>query len=150
MDQLGHDDVLVVTATGSGGTQAGLSARLGHERVLGVDTGALADPASEVRRLAREVAELIGLAPPSGEPRLVSDQVGDGYGSPTSACREAILLAARTEGLLLDPVYSGKALAGLRALPARALTARAIVFLATGGTPSLFESRYASWLASPG
>ncbi len=42
---LGHDDVLVVTATASGGTHAGLAARLGHERVLGIDAGALADPA---------------------------------------------------------------------------------------------------------
>ena len=41
---LGHDDVLVVTASASGGTQAGLAARLGHERVIGVDAGALADP----------------------------------------------------------------------------------------------------------
>src|SRR5207244_2263586 len=41
VSQLGHDDVLVVTATGSGGTQAGLAARLGHDRVLGIDAGAL-------------------------------------------------------------------------------------------------------------
>ena len=46
---LGHDDVLVITATGSGGTQAGLAARLGHDRVLGIDVGALADPASAIR-----------------------------------------------------------------------------------------------------
>jgi L-cysteate sulfo-lyase len=58
-----------------------------------------------------------------------------------------LLLAARLEGLLLDPVYSGKALAGLVALPPRSVQNRAIVFLATGGTPALFASRYEAWLA---
>jgi D-cysteine desulfhydrase len=144
---LGHDDVLVVTATGSGGTQAGLAARLGHDRVLGVDVGALADPAAVVRALAIEVAALAGLPVPAGEPQLVRDQVGDGYGATTEACRQAILLAARSEGLLLDPVYSGKALAGLISLPPTRLDARAVVFLATGGVPALFASRYQGWLA---
>jgi L-cysteate sulfo-lyase len=153
---LGHDDVLVVTATGSGGTQAGLAARLGHGRVIGVDVGALADPAAVVRRLAIEVAALAGLPIPAGEPQLVRDQVGDGYGAPTGACRRAIRLAARSEGLLLDPVYSGKALAGLAAMAAPGspaptrLDARAVVFLATGGVPALFASRYEGWLADAG
>jgi 1-aminocyclopropane-1-carboxylate deaminase/D-cysteine desulfhydrase-like pyridoxal-dependent ACC family enzyme len=146
LTDLGHDDLLVVTATGSGGTQAGLAARLGHHRVLGIDVGALADPASAVRRLTIEVAALRGLTVPNGEPRLVGDQVGDGYGATTPASRGAIRLAATAEGLLLDPVYSGKALAGLVALARAELEARAIVFLATGGTPALFASRYAGWL----
>ena len=144
---LGHDDVLVVTATGSGGTHAGLAARLGHDRVMGVDVGAIADPASTVRMLAVEVAALVGLPRPSGETWLVRNQVGERYGAPTSACRDALLLAARLEGLLLDPVYSGKALAGLVALPPGSVPHRAIVFLATGGTPALFDSRYEAWLA---
>jgi 1-aminocyclopropane-1-carboxylate deaminase/D-cysteine desulfhydrase-like pyridoxal-dependent ACC family enzyme len=144
--QLGHDDLLVVTATGSGGTQAGLAARLGHQRVLGVDVGALADPAAAVRRLAVEVAELRGLPTPDGDPRLVRDQVGDGYGAPTRAARDAIRLVARTEGVLLDPVYSAKAFAALARLSPAAVDRAAIVFLATGGTPALFTSRYADWL----
>ena len=146
---LGHDDVLVITATGSGGTQAGLAARLGHERVLGIDVGALVDPLAAVRRLAIEVAELRGLPAPAGEPRMARDQVGDGYGAPTGACLRAIRLAARTEGLLLDPVYSGKAMAGLMAMPRSGLQAAAIVFLATGGVPALFETRYEEWLSGP-
>ena len=145
---LGHDDVLVVTATGSGGTQAGLAARLGHRRVLGVDVGALADPAPVVRGLAADVAALVGLAAPAGEPRLLRDQVGDGYGAPTEGTRRAVRLAARTEGLILDPVYSGKALAGLMSLDPSVLDARAVVFLSTGGVPALFTSRYAGWLAA--
>jgi L-cysteate sulfo-lyase len=144
--QLGHEDLLVVTATGTGGTQAGLAARLGHDRVLGIDVGALADPLAAVRRLAIAVAGLRGLPAPTREPRLVRDQIGAGYGAATDACRAAIRLAARTEGLLLDPVYSGKAMAGLMALPRSALEGRAVVFLASGGVPALFESRREAWL----
>ena len=147
LEDLGHEDVVVVTATGSGGTHAGLSARLGHERVMGVDVGAIVDPASTVRVLAVEVAAAVGLPRPLGEPWLVRDQVGERYGAPTGACRDALLLAARLEGLLLDPVYSGKALAGLVALPPRSVPHRAIVFLVTGGAPALFASRYEAWLA---
>jgi D-cysteine desulfhydrase len=143
--ELGHD-ILVVTATGSGGTHAGLAARLGHERVLGVDVGALADPGSAVRDLTREVAALVDLPMPPDAPRLLRDQVGAGYGAPTAACREAILLAARSEGLVLDPVYSGKALAGLMSLAPGGLSAKTIVFVATGGAPALFTSRYEAWL----
>ena len=144
--ELGYDDVLVVTATGSGGTHAGLAARLGHQRVVGVDVGALSDVASAVRRLTIEVAAFVRLPMPSGEPWLVRDQVGDGYGAPTMTCRVAIRLAARSEGLLLDPVYSGKAFAGLMGLAQAGLPTKAIVFLATGGTPALFTSRYEGWL----
>jgi D-cysteine desulfhydrase len=146
---LGHEDVLVVTATGSGGTHAGLAARLGHERVLGIDVGALADPAAAVRRLAIEVAERLDLPAPPGEPRIVRDQIGDGYGAATGACLSAIRVAARTEGLLLDPVYSGKAMAGLMAQAGSDLQARSVVFLATGGVPALFASRYEAWLSGP-
>jgi len=144
---LGHDDFLVVTATGSGGTHSGLAARLGHERVMGVDVGAIADPVSTVRRLTGDVAALVGLPAPDGDPWIVRDQIGDGYGAPTAACRQAIRLAARSEGLLLDPVYSGKAFAGLMSLLISGVSARSIVFLATGGAPALFVARYESWLA---
>jgi len=147
VEQLGHEDVLVVTATGSGGTQAGLAARLGHARVLGVDVGALSDPAAAVRGLALEVAALRRLPPPTGDPWLVRDQIGAGYGAPTDAARDAIRLVARTEGVVLDPVYSGKAFAGLMRLEAAALRAGAVVFLATGGAPVIFTERFAGWLA---
>ena len=143
---LGHEDVVVLTATASGGTHAGLAARLGHERVVGVDVGALADPEPIVRRLTIDVAALVGLETGSHEPHLVRDQIGPGYGAPTDASREAIRLAARLEGLILDPVYSAKAMAGLIGLGARGLAAKAVVFLATGGAPALFSSRYEGWL----
>lgn len=149
LSDLGHDDVLVVTATGSGGTQAGLAARLRHDRVLGIDVGALADPASAVRNLTIDVAKLLHLPAPTAEPRIAGDQIGDGYGAMTNACLNAIRISARTEGMLLDPVYSGKAMAGLIALSPSEVEAKAIVFLATGGIPSLFESRYEAWLSAP-
>jgi L-cysteate sulfo-lyase len=155
----GHEDVIVVTACGSGGTQAGLAARLGHDRVMGVDVGALADPGAVVRPLTVAVAQLVGLPAPGGEPWIVGGQVGEGYGAPTEACLEALRLTARTEGVLLDPVYSGKAMAGLIAAcrgatepgaasagQARLRGAKAIVFLASGGVPALFASRYETWL----
>ena len=171
-DAAGHDDVVVVTACGSGGTQAGLAARLGHERVMGVDVGGLADPGAVVGPLTVEVAELVGLPAPNGEPWIEGGQVGEGYGAPTDACLEALRLTARSEGLLLDPVYSGKAMAGLiaacrgkgtgaggasvggaivdgaRVGAAKLGEARSIVFLASGGVPALFASRYEAWLTN--
>ena len=143
---LGHEDVLVVTATGSGGTHAGLAARLGHAKVVGVDTGALVDVGAIVRQLTIDVAILKGMPTPADAPWLLRDQIGAGYGAPTAACRAAIRLAARSEGLLVDPVYSGKALAGLMGLDPAELPAKSIVFLATGGVPALFTSRYEEWL----
>jgi D-cysteine desulfhydrase len=111
--------------------------------------GALVDSTAVVRRLTVEVAALGRLPAPVGEPRVGRDQIGAGYGAMTDACLGAIRLAARTEALLLDPVYSGKAMAGLMALPRSELRATAIVFLATGGVPALFETRFADSLADP-
>ena len=76
------------------------------------------------------------------------DQVGRGYADLTDACREALLLAARTEGLLLDPVYTGKAMAGLIAARAdgRIGPATRTVFLHTGGMPALFAAGVGEWL----
>jgi D-cysteine desulfhydrase len=114
---------------------------------MGVHVGALSDPASVVRPLAIEVAELVGSPIPAGDPWIVGDQVGEGYGAPTDACLKALRVAARSEALILDPVYSGKAMAGLIAHVAE-IEARTIVFLASGGMPALFIARYEDWLAS--
>src|SRR5258705_5520967 len=105
---------LVVTADGSGGTHAGLVAGLGdHARVLGVDVGTRPDLDERVPEKAVEVAERVGRPRPTGTLRIDHDRFGAGYGAPTDACREALDLAARCEGLVLDPVYTGKAMAGL-------------------------------------
>jgi len=139
---------LVVTADGSGGTHAGLVAGFGdHEMVLGVDVGTRPDLLERVPEKAADAAALGGLAAPEGVVRLDRDRFGPGYGAPTDACREGLDLAARWEGLLLDPVYTGKAMAGLvAAARAGELPAGPVVFLHTGGAPALFARTYAEWI----
>ncbi len=150
LDQL-HDVSLVVTADGSGGTHAGLVAGLGsHVLVLGVDAGTRPDLDTVVPVKAAEAAALAELAEPTGTVQVDHDRFGAGYGATTDACREALDLAARLEGLILDPVYTGKALAGLIAAvrDGRAPHDGALVFMHTGGMPALFEPRYAMWAAT--
>ena len=130
------DTGLVVTAVGSGGTMAGLVHALGVGRVLGVDTGAVPDPDDRVVRL------LAGLGTPvaPGELRLRRDLVGEGYGVLSAPVREAMELVARTEGVVLDPVYTGRAAAGLRAAVSEGSVrpGRRSILLHSGGLPGLF------------
>ena len=150
--QLGAIDMVVV-AGGSGGTHAGLAAGLGDlDLVLGVDVGARPDLETVVPDKAAEVAALAGLRAPAGKVRVDHGRVGAGYGAPTEECRQAVLLAARTEGLLLDPVYTGKAMAGLIAARADGSIGPATrtIFLHTGGLPALFAAPYAGWGRDPG
>lgn len=151
LEQVPGVDVVVV-ADGSGGTHAGLVAGLGdHARVLGVDVGTRPDLRSAVPALAAEVAALAGLPEPTGEVRLDEGRIGPGYGAPTPACREALDLVARLEGVVLDPVYTGKAMAGLiAAVRSGELAAdQQVMFVHTGGTPALFASSYAAWVRDP-
>jgi D-cysteine desulfhydrase family pyridoxal phosphate-dependent enzyme len=139
---------LVVVAGGSGGTHAGLAAGLGDfGLVLGVDVGARPDLGAYVRDKAAEVAALAGLSVPAGEVRIDQGRIGGGYGEATADGREATLLAARTEGLILDPVYTGKAMAGLIAARRDGAIGPGdrTVFLHTGGSPALFADAYATW-----
>jgi 1-aminocyclopropane-1-carboxylate deaminase/D-cysteine desulfhydrase-like pyridoxal-dependent ACC family enzyme len=139
-----------VVAVGSGGTMAGLVAELGPEHVLGVHTGAVAAPAEAVAALASAI---------TAEPldpralRLRIDQVGAGYGRLSEATAAAIRLAARTEGIVLDPVYTGRAMAGLIAAVADGDLDRSgrdapIVFWHTGGLPGLFGHPEAATIAT--
>jgi L-cysteate sulfo-lyase len=134
----------VVVAVGSGGTMAGLVAGLGAERVLGVDTGAVPDPVERVTELATALGATVG------ELRLRLDQVGEGYGALTEAGATAMRTAARTEGLVLEPVYTGKAMAGLMAAVGEGSVrpGRRTVFLHSGGLPGLFGHPYAAELAA--
>ena len=139
----------VVVADGSGGTHAGLVAGFGrHEMVLGVDVGTRPDLTEQVPLKAAETAALAGLPEPTGALQLDQDRFGDGYGAPTVASREALDLAARYEGVILDPPYTGKAMAGLIAAvhEGRIDTSTPIVFVHTGGMPALFASAYAPWI----
>ncbi|MEU9131726.1 D-cysteine desulfhydrase family protein [Kitasatospora sp. NPDC048540] len=131
------DLATVVVAAGSGGTMAGLIDPLGPGRVLGVHVGAVTDPAGTVAALAS------GLSGESCAPRslrLRLDQVGDGYGALTEQVLAALTLTARTEGIALDPVYTGRAMAGLIAAVEEGdiRAGQRTVFLHTGGLPGLF------------
>jgi 1-aminocyclopropane-1-carboxylate deaminase/D-cysteine desulfhydrase-like pyridoxal-dependent ACC family enzyme len=104
-----------------------------------------------VSELAARTAELLRLASPPPEGMVVLDEehLGTGYGVMGEPVREAILMMARTEGVLVDPVYTGKALSGLIDLIRRGDIRRGerVLFWHTGGVPALFADRYAGDLA---
>jgi len=137
----------VVHATGSTGTQAGLLAGLQGMNsgigVLGISVRAPKDKQEEnVHRLAQATAERLGVR--GGIDRAAvaanSDYVGAGYGIPTDGMVEAVTLTARLEGIFLDPVYSGKGMAGLIDLIRKGHFTKGenIVFVHTGGSAGLF------------
>ena len=141
---------LVYTATGTGGTQTGLVVGLGHhDRVRGVDVGAIPDVGARIEALAAGVASLSGHPLPEGRPQIDQSQIGDGYATRSEAVREALVMAARLEGLIFDPVYSGRALAGLIAdrRSGRLAPDQPVVMLHTGGMPALFADRFRDWFA---
>ncbi|CCQ14555.1 1-aminocyclopropane-1-carboxylate deaminase [Rhodococcus sp. AW25M09] len=126
----------IVTAVGSGGTMAGLVRRLGAARVLGVDCGAVSDPVDRVVHFADLPIDREQL-------RLRRDLVGEGYAVLSDSVAAAMTLVARTEGLVLDPVYSGRAAAGLVAAveDSTIKAGERTVLLHTGGLPGLFGHR---------
>ncbi|MGV9350545.1 D-cysteine desulfhydrase family protein [Streptomyces spiralis] len=129
-----------VVAVGSGGTMAGLVAGLGADRVLGVDTGARTGIADAVCAFA---TPLTSAKLTADVLRICHDHIGEGYGVFTDEVASALSLAARTEGLILDPVYTGRAMAGLvSAVRNENLSpGEKTVFLHTGGLPGLFGHR---------
>ena len=80
-------------------------------------------------------------APPAAAVEVLDGYIGVDYGEPTASMREALGVCASLEGLFLDPVYTGKAMAGLIDLVRRGRFAKAqtVVFIHTGGTPALFS-----------
>jgi D-cysteine desulfhydrase family pyridoxal phosphate-dependent enzyme len=149
--QTDRDPGWMVVADGSGGTHAGLLAGLGAAsptRVLGVDVGTRPDLDDAVPRLAADAADHLGGGPASATLLIDRDHVGPGYGLLSDACVDALRLVARTEGLVLDPVYSGKAMAALVTAVRRGDVGAddTVVFWATGGSPALFAGRYADAL----
>jgi L-cysteate sulfo-lyase len=130
----------LVVAVGSGGTMAGLVHVLGTTKVLGVHTGAVADPLGRVQVLLDGLADRKARSGEHTQIRLDLDQVGDGYSHLTPRVREALRLAARTEGIVLDPIYTGRALAGLQAAVAEGEVrpGQRTVLLHSGGLPGLF------------
>ena len=137
----------LITATGSAGTQAGLIVGLkamnSNVPLLGIGVSAAQEAQEEkVFELAVETADYIGASGVVKREDVIAncDYVGDGYGIPTESMNEAIIMLARTEGLLFDPVYSGKGLAGMIDLIRRGEYSKSqnIVFLHTGGSVALF------------
>ena len=130
-------------ATGSCGTQAGLVA--GHalagsaRQIVGVS---VSRPVAECRRriaaLAAGAQELLGAAPVDpGRWTVTGDQLGS-YGRRSAAGADAAALVAATEGIFLDPVFGAKAMAGLIAAAGRGDAEDPVVFLVSGGVPTLF------------
>jgi L-cysteate sulfo-lyase len=146
LDEQGLDIAHIVTATGSAGTQAGLivglKAMQSEVQLLGIGVNIPREAQEEkVYKLACETAEYIGKPGCVAREDVVAncDYVGDGYGVPTESMNEAVLMLARDEGLLFDPVYSGKGLAGMIDLIRNGSLADGnIVFLHTGGSAALF------------
>jgi D-cysteine desulfhydrase family pyridoxal phosphate-dependent enzyme len=150
LDQLNtrgiHADA-IVHATGTGGTQAGLytACRLMQTRmeIIGVSAGPSRDVATaRVRSLVEDLCGLLGIDwRPHPDDIVVTDEyVGERYAVATPEGLDAIRLVARTEGLLLDPVYTGKAMAGLidQVRRGRFRPDQSVVFWHTGGQPALF------------
>jgi L-cysteate sulfo-lyase len=137
----------VVHATGSAGTQAGLVTGLVGARsgipVLGIGVRAPRPKQEDmVFALAQATAAYIGLGDVirREDVRANCDYVGAGYGLPTEGMVEAVKVLAQTEGILLDPVYSGKGMAGLIDLARKGEFRKGqnIVFVHTGGSAALF------------
>lgn len=137
----------VVCASGSGGTHAGLVTGLtGNNAGIPVTGISVRHPKvkqeSHILSLARDTAELLAMECEIPEEAVVvfDDYVGPGYSLPTDEMVEAVVLLARLEGLLLDPIYTGKAMAGLLDLSSKGYFGRdeRVLFLHTGGAPSLF------------
>ena len=140
----------VVHASGSGSTQAGLvvgAKMLAPDvKVIGISTGgSKAAGEANVLGIARETVEAMGLdlAIEPADVVVHDEYVGEGYGILNEDVVETIALTARTEGILLDPVYTGKSMTGLfdMARTGQFSDTDVVVFLHTGGTPALFPYR---------
>jgi 1-aminocyclopropane-1-carboxylate deaminase/D-cysteine desulfhydrase-like pyridoxal-dependent ACC family enzyme len=145
---LGIENAWLITAAGTGGTLAGLLAGLALAgsplRPLGIDVGKLwkGFPAS-IALLASEVCAHLGephTFQPGQVPLIERKYVGQGYAMLWQPCLDANRLLACHEGILLDPVYTGKAFAGLLDLLQKGEIGRdePVIFLHTGGLPALF------------
>ena len=145
------DASILFQATSSLGTQSGLvsglSALESPVEVRGVIVGdqlSTAEQLSEIKRHTEALSQELGVTPPPADSIHLDDrQLGNGYGVITEAAAEAISLLARHEGLLLDPVYTGKAMAGLiEAIRSGEIASeQTVLFLHTGGAPGLFAYR---------
>lgn len=145
--ELGEAPKRLYFASGSRGTQAGLvlGAKLyaAPYQVYGVAVSpGTGERSTRAAQIVQEAAKLLGHTVELTDDDFVHDEAyaGTAYGVPTEGCLEAITLLARTEAIFLDPVYSGKAMAGLidHVRHGKFSPDDSVVFLHTGGTPALF------------
>ncbi|MFJ4141907.1 D-cysteine desulfhydrase [Pseudomonas sp. NPDC089734] len=143
--QTGLDFAAVVLASGSAGTHSGLALALAEQLpelpVVGVTVSRSEDAQRpKVQSLAERTAELLDVAlPPAFNVQLWDEYFAPRYGEPNAGTLSAIKLVASQEGLLLDPVYTGKAMAGLLdGIGRQRFNDGPLVFLHTGGAPALF------------
>lgn len=140
----------LVCASGSAGTHAGLLVGMtGNSAQLPITGVSVRRPRNEqekgVHALAQKTADLLGVAGGVAKEAVtvLDDWVGPGYSLPSEEMAEAVRLLARLEGVLLDPVYTGKAMAGLIGLVARGAFKEDdnVLFVHTGGAPALYAYR---------
>ena len=143
--QLGFAPNAIVHCTGSAGTQAGLvvgaSLAMPTTLIVGIDIDAEPERVrADVIAFAREASNMLDIPFNETSVEVVAGHAGPAYGIPHKATIEAIRLAGQLEALPLDPVYSGKGLAGLIALIREGRWAKGedVVFVHTGGAPALF------------
>jgi 1-aminocyclopropane-1-carboxylate deaminase/D-cysteine desulfhydrase-like pyridoxal-dependent ACC family enzyme len=146
--EMGLENPWLVVAAGSGGTLAGLMAGLALAespiKLQGIDVGKLwkAFPSS-IAHIAGELCNRLG-SPlhfhPAQVPLIEGEYCGEAYAIPSPAGEAALRRMARAEGILLDPVYTAKAFAGLLDLVEHKLLGdkEPVIFLHTGGNPALF------------
>ncbi|WP_256832367.1 D-cysteine desulfhydrase [Pseudomonas sp. Pse1] len=141
----GLEFAAVVLASGSAGTHSGLGLALGEALpelpVIGVTVSRSdEDQRPKVQGLAERTAELLGVnLPPAFKVQLWDEYFAPRYGEPNAGTLAAVKLLASQEGLLLDPVYTGKAMAGLLdGIGRQRFDEGPIIFLHTGGAPALF------------
>ena len=136
-----------IIPSGSTGTHAGIVTGLSGNNVsipvTGINVLARSRELQEklVHSLSQELAHILSIPDVPGKlVNCVDDYVGPGYALPTEAMKEAVFLFAREEGILLDPVYSGKTAAGLVDFvrQGRFSAGSTVLFLHTGGTPALY------------
>jgi D-cysteine desulfhydrase family pyridoxal phosphate-dependent enzyme len=139
---------ILLCATGCGVTQAGLL--VGFKlmglncQIYGITVSRTRDECiAQIKQLIGETEETLGLDSkvPSNDIFVFDEYIGDGYTMPTSKGIEAIHLVAQTEGIFLDPIYTGKAMAGLTDLVKKGHIGfdKKVIFLHTGGSPSIFS-----------
>jgi 1-aminocyclopropane-1-carboxylate deaminase len=138
------DTIIVCTVTGSthAGMIAGFAGQDRPRQVIGIDASATLDKTREqVARIARNTAELIGLgrALRDDEITVLEGWAGDLYGIPVQSTIDAILLTGRLEGMILDPVYEGKSMAGLIDLVQQGEIGKdsTVLYAHLGGQPAL-------------